>query len=198
MNRFPMKIVAASVTCLVAVMGAGSASGVLAQDSGDKTSPPPYAAHANLKNLDGKEVGTVVFREAKSGGLWLDISVESMPVGVHGFHIHQTGSCDDSFKAAGGRYAPYGRKHGVLSEGGPHAGDFPNIKVPDSGLLRVEYFAQDLTLAEGAEGTLFDDDGSAVIVHSGVDDYQSQPSGDAGKRIACGVVKGRIEEAHKR
>lgn len=145
-------------------------------------------ATAALHDTNEQEVGTVALREAKNGGVWLKVSISSLTPGVHAFHIHETGKCEGDFESAGGHYAPGGHKHGVLVEGGPHAGDLPNIHVPSSGRLDLEIFAPAVSLKKDAGNTLFDKDGSAFVVHEGVDDYTSQPSGNAGARIACGVI----------
>jgi superoxide dismutase, Cu-Zn family len=145
------------------------------------------SATAELHNAKGEVAGRVALRDTPNG-VWLNVSISSLPPGSHGFHIHETGKCEGDFKSAGGHFAPAGNKHGFLVDGGPHAGDMPNIHVPSDGRLNFEVFAPAVTLDEGAEGSLFDSDGSAIMVHSGGDDYKSQPSGDAGSRIACGVV----------
>ena len=146
------------------------------------------AATAKLQDGEGASVGIVELRQSKNDGVWLNVSIDKLPPGAHAFHIHETGKCEGDFKSAGGHYAPEGNKHGVLVEGGPHAGDMPNLHVPSDGRLNVEIFQPSVSLTKDAKNTLFDDDGSAFVVHAGVDDYKSQPSGDAGGRIACGVV----------
>jgi superoxide dismutase, Cu-Zn family len=148
--------------------------------------PVAYAAAATLKNAEGTEVGTVTLTEMPSGVL-LDVRLSGVPAGVHGFHIHQTGACAPDFGAAGGHFAGGDKQHGLKTEGGPHAGDMPNIHVPDSGALEIEIFNTAITFHDG-DGALFDDDGSAIMIHDGADDYESQPAGDAGSRIACGVI----------
>lgn len=153
-------------------------------------------ASAELKDTDGQAVGTVALREGKdNNGVWLNVSFSNLAPGSHAFHIHETGKCEGDFKSAGGHYAPEGNKHGLLAEGGPHAGDLPNIHVPSDGRLNLEIFVDKVSLKKGAKNSLFDDDGSAFVVHEGVDDYKSQPSGDAGKRIACGVVTDKIVDS---
>jgi Cu-Zn family superoxide dismutase len=105
-------------------------------------------------------------------------------------HIHQTGACDPAtgFKSAGDHYVPRDAEHGFQVESGPHAGDMPNQWASDEGLLRADVVNPHVTLGDG-EATLFDTDGSAIVVHSGLDDYESQPSGNAGQEIACAVIR---------
>ena len=98
-------------------------------------------------------------------------------------HLHETGDCSgDGFKSAGGHIAG-DREHGVLTAGGPHPGDMPNVTVGSDGTVEQEVFLPFLNVEEH----LMDDDGAAFVIHGGQDDYSSQPSGDAGDRIACGV-----------
>ena len=146
------------------------------------------SATAQLKGTGGEDLGTVTLTQTP-GGVLLRAELQNVPAGVHGFHIHETGACEPEFKAAGGHYAPGGNEHGFQVEGGPHAGDMPNIHVPESGELTIEIYNPRVSLQEGAEATLLDENGSAIVVHANADDYQSQPSGEAGDRIACGVVQ---------
>lgn len=147
-------------------------------------------ASAAMKGIDGKDLGSVSFEETASGMLEVDLELKGLAPGAHAFHVHETGKCDaaDGFKSAGGHYAG-GMKHGVETEGGPHAGDFPNITAGDDGTVRVTFFTDRLSLGEGGKNPLRDADGSAVVIHDGTDDYKSQPAGDAGSRIACGVIE---------
>lgn len=145
-------------------------------------------AVADVIDGDGKPIGTVEFIETPSGTMHLVWQLEGIPPGVHGVHVHETGLCDaPDFMSAGGHLAG-GKPHGIMAEGGPHPGDLPNAHVGDDGKLAVEYFTDALDFGHGDGGSLFDTDGSSVIVHSGPDDYTSQPSGEAGTRIACGVI----------
>jgi superoxide dismutase, Cu-Zn family len=152
-------------------------------------SDEPLTAKATLKGADGADMGTVTLTEAAAGGVLLSAELTGLPPGPHGFHIHETGTCEPPFESAGGHYNPTGAEHGFLAVGGPHAGDMPNIHVPDSGALTVDVLNTLVSLEEGAPETLFDDDGSAILVHADADDYQGQPSGHAGDRIACGVIE---------
>lgn len=150
------------------------------------------AANAKLVDKDGKPVGTVALRQTASQGVWLNLIIDKLPPGPHAFHVHETGKCEGDFKSAGGHFNPDGKKHGVLDQSGPHAGDLPNIHVPDDGRLTVEFFAPHISLEKGAKNSVFDADGSALVVHEHIDDYKSQPAGEAGGRIACGVISGGI------
>ena len=141
-------------------------------------------ATALLKDADGKDVGKVTLIAVPSGVL-LAVDLTDMPPGDHGFHIHGIGKCvAPDFKTAGGHFNPEEDEHGLLNEAGPHAGDMPNIHVPASGKLRVEVLNQSVNLGMGLLGG----EGTAIVVHQGPDDYVSNPAGDAGPRIACGVI----------
>lgn len=145
-------------------------------------------ASAALKGADGADHGTVTFQQTPNGVL-VTAELKDVPSGSHGFHVHETGACDaPDFESAGGHYTGVSDTHGLMVEGGPHSGDMPNVHAPESGAITVEHFNPRISLMEGEEGYLFDDDGSAVILHANADDYESQPSGDAGSRIACGVI----------
>jgi superoxide dismutase, Cu-Zn family len=146
-------------------------------------------ASANMIDREGRDVGTVTFTETASGVVHIMVEMNDLPPGPHGFHIHEAGECnpEDGFDSAGGHYAG-GREHGIHAEGGPHPGDLPNVHVVQSGVLKVEFFAPDLSLSEDGENPLLGGDGTSVVVHASPDDYTSQPSGDAGDRIACGVI----------
>lgn len=166
---------------LAGALGAGlSATHAAAQDGG--------AATASLMDPDGNPAGQVQLM-AIPNGVHITAELENLPAGTHALHIHETGDCQaPDFESAGGHFNPTGASHGWLSPGGPHAGDLPNIHVPDSGSLTVEHFNIMVTMDEG-ENTVFDQDGSAIVIHEGADDYQTDPAGDAGSRIACGVIE---------
>jgi Cu-Zn family superoxide dismutase len=146
-------------------------------------------AKASLVNAKGAAVGTVTLTQTPNGVL-VDVQVKGLPAGEHAFHIHQIGKCDgaDGFKSAGDHVAVAGQKHGFMTEGGPHAGDMPNIFADKAGNARAETLAPGITLKEGPT-SVFDADGSAVVIHAKADDHHSQPSGAAGDRIACAVIR---------
>jgi Cu-Zn family superoxide dismutase len=145
-------------------------------------------ATATLEDATGRHVGQAEFRETPNGVL-IEVTGLTAPPGTHAIHIHETGRCDaPSFESAGGHFNPEKSKHGYSNAAGPHAGDLPNVHIPDTGKLNLEQIAAEVTLAAGA-ASLFDADGSALVVHAGADDYASDPAGDAGGRYACGVIE---------
>jgi Cu-Zn family superoxide dismutase len=111
-----------------------------------------------------------------------------LPRGTRAFHIHEVGKCDPPFESAGGHFNPTGKQHGKDNPNGPHAGDLPNLDVPQSGRVKVQVVVKDVSLDTG-RGALLDADGAALVVHEGADDYKSDPAGNAGKRLACGVIR---------
>lgn len=140
-----------------------------------------------LKGTDGKEVGSANLTQTPHGVLF-NVSVKGLKPGEHAFHIHAVGKCEPPFTSAGGHFNPGGKKHGMLSPDGQHAGDMPNLHVPQSGDLTVELVNAAVTLEKGKPNSLYDADGSALIIHADKDDYKTDPTGEAGGRIACGIV----------
>jgi Cu-Zn family superoxide dismutase len=145
-------------------------------------------AFATLQNREGATVGRVALRETPEGVL-VTVHVNGVAPGPHGLHIHEVGRCEGpDFESAGDHFNPGQRQHGFMAANGPHAGDLPNIFVPESRLLSVEFVAKELRLSDESAHALLDADGAAVVMHAGMDDEVTQPAGDAGIRLACGVV----------
>lgn len=143
-------------------------------------------ASAVLKDASGKEVGRAVFTATPSGAL-LSLTLTAAQPGVHALHIHAVGKCEPpDFKSAGPHFNPDQTKHGIMNPEGPHAGDLPNIHVPPDGKLEVEFLDPVVTIAQ--EAALLDADGSSIVIHAGPDDYKTDPAGNSGDRIACGVI----------
>ena len=142
-------------------------------------------ARASVMDRDGNQVGTVTINRTLSGTPLVIVALNGLPTGVHAMHLHEIGDCSaEDFSSAGGHISG-DAEHGIFVENGPHPGDLPNGIFDDGGELNAEFFQPNLDL----EQRVFDDDGSAFVVHSGADDYRSQPSGDSGERIACGVFE---------
>jgi len=148
-----------------------------------------------MKNNKGDASGTINLAETKAG-VMLYVDLEGLtPDGEHGFHVHETADCTpiESFTNAGGHYNPKNSAHGMKHPDGQHAGDMPNLVADDKGkiarsILNINVTLDDEKSALG-RGSLFDEDGSALIIHANADDHMSQPSGAAGPRILCGEIK---------
>ncbi len=146
------------------------------------------AATAELRNAKGEVVGRASFWE-DAKGVRIVAEVQGIPAGAHGIHLHAVGKCDPpEFTTAGGHFNPGGKKHGFSNPAGPHAGDLPNLRVGPDGKGRLEYVATQVTLGAGAT-SLFGPDGTAVVLHARPDDDVTDPSGDSGARIACGIIR---------
>jgi Cu-Zn family superoxide dismutase len=145
-------------------------------------------AKAQLKNAEGKDAGTATLTQTPAGVL-IALSLKGVAAGEHAFHVHAVGKCDPPLTSAGGHFNPASKKHGLMATDGHHAGDMPNLHIPTSGDLSVEVLNDGVTLEKGKPNSLFGPDGTALVIHAGKDDYKTDPTGDAGGRIVCGVVE---------
>jgi superoxide dismutase, Cu-Zn family len=162
----------------------GAAAGLLATVSLPVSAEMAIAA---LKDKSGKAVGDVDLSQTPNGVL-LKLSIKGLSPGEHAFHIHAVGKCEAPFDSAGPHFNPGNHKHGMMSGPG-HAGDMPNLHVLQSGELTVEVLNSAITLENGKPNSVFDGDGSSIVIHDKPDDYKSDPAGNAGDRIACGVIQ---------
>jgi superoxide dismutase, Cu-Zn family len=162
-------------------------------------------AHATIKDAHGKSIGNATLTQTAHGVL-IAAELSGLPAGQHGMHIHAVGKCEPpAFTTAGGHFNPTGRKHGYNAESGPHMGDLPNLIVANDGKAFVDVYVADLSLGEasvasgtsvpekpaaaGAPRNLFEQGGAALVIHAKADDYATDPAGNSGDRIACGVVE---------
>ena len=149
----------------------------------------PTRATAELQNAKGVRVGEATL-VGKRNGVLIQIEIDNLEPGTYGLHIHEKGSCrGPAFKSAGEHFNPTGAKHGFKDLEGPHAGDLWNIEVPEHGRLSVKQYNARVTLKEGTDNSVLREGGTSFIVHANGDDYATEPAGNAGAGIACGVIK---------
>jgi len=151
------------------------------------TSVAQERARADLKNGEGKPVGTADLRQTKEGVL-ITLRLTALPPGLHAVHIHAAGKCEGpAFTSAGAHFNPLNMKHGLKNTDGPHAGDLPDLLVNKDGQGRYEVLVQSISLGAGKLSVL-DSDGKAIVIHATADDNVTDPAGNSGDRIACGVI----------
>lgn len=178
-----MKLLLPATAALALMTGAA-----IAQDAEQAAPAETTSASASFVDREGAENGSATLTGTPNGVL-IELEVSGLPAGEWlGFHIHETGTCDpeSDHESAGGHFNPTDAAHGYLAEGGPHAGDMPNQYVGDDGVLRAQVFNYMVTLGDGGEADIA---GRALMIHGGTDDYQTQPTGDAGDRHACAVIE---------
>lgn len=142
----------------------------------------PMNATAALRSADGTDMGTATATEV-DGAVQVIVNARGLTPGPHGLHVHMVGACDaPTFETAGGHWNPTGRQHGSENPQGQHAGDMPNIDAAADGTGSTTF-----TLASGNFAGLLDADGSSLVIHEGPDDYVTDPAGNSGGRIACGI-----------
>lgn len=151
-------------------------------------------AAAPLRDAEGKVMGMALFVQ-EAQGVRISVTVKGLSPGEHGIHIHSVGKCEPpDFLSAGPHFNPTNKKHGLNNPDGPHAGDLPNLVVGEDGSAVYEHVTDRVTLTLG-ELSLFDEDGSALIIHAGPDDQITDPAGNSGARVLCGVITPMKETA---
>ena len=174
-------VVAPAALLLLAISGGGA--GALGGGT--------VRAEAALVDTYGQPVGWARFVEDATGVVHVNVHVKGLTPGLHGIHIHAIGVCTPGtatpFSSAGSHHNPLGRVHGLLADGGPHAGDLPNLTVNDDGIGHLDGTTTEATLSAGPT-SIFDADGSAIVIHALQDDQVTNPTGSSGPRVACGVI----------
>jgi len=149
-------------------------------------------AYATFSDVQGREVAAAELWQDRNNVVHADIQFHSLPEGTHAIHFHAVAQCDPSgatpFASAGAHYNPLGRQHGLDNPAGPHGGDAPNFAVISGGNGRATFNTDRVSITAGST-SLFDADGSSIVVHAAGDDQISQPAGNSGGRIACGVLR---------
>ncbi|MFX3622886.1 MAG: superoxide dismutase family protein [Ectobacillus sp.] len=147
----------------------------------------PQEIEAKLKNAAGDEVGEATLSQ-QPGGVQIKIKAKGFEPGPHGFHIHEVGECEGpDFSSAGNHFNPDEKEHGLLNEKGAENGDLPNLMADGQGNIKAEIIAPNISLKEGKK-TLERKMGTSLIITENPDDGMSQPTGNSGKRLACGVI----------
>lgn len=145
----------------------------------------PYAWAMMEPRSDSKVSGKVTFRETTDGAVKVQVRINGAPTGVHGFHVHEKGDCSaPDASSAGAHFNPAGAPHSGPDRMPHHAGDFGNVTAGGNGEITTEFTTRSITLDNGPNSVV----GKAVVLHADADDLTSQPAGNAGKRIGCGVV----------
>jgi len=147
----------------------------------------PVTAGASLKDKEGKDVGVATLIQTPEG-VRVAVTGYRLPPGTHGLHIHAVAQCEPpDFASAGGHFNPAGKQHGQLNPAGPHAGDLPNLVVAASGEGGIDITTKAVTLDSGPT-SLLEGKGTSIVIHAAPDDEKTDPTGNSGARIACGVI----------
>lgn len=171
------RVFASLIAVMVLVAGAVTVSG----------QTEDMQATAVITNADGQSVGTATFTEIDAG-VKINVQLTDLEPGARGIHLHESGVCEPpDFQSAGGHFNPDDQQHGLENPEGPHAGDLPNIEIDEDGTGTLNYVNELITLGDG-ENSIVDGDGTAIVIHANEDDQVTDPSGESGDRIACGVV----------
>ncbi|KIL51857.1 superoxide dismutase family protein [Jeotgalibacillus soli] len=186
------KCLLVSSVLLVAIVGSAcnSATDVLtSQETVPVNEKAIEAVEVDMMNTEGNKVGTAMLSETPKGVV-IHLMAEGLEPGEKAIHFHETGKCEKpDFKTAGAHFNPEHKEHGFENPKGFHAGDLPNLEIPENGIVDFELTVKTVTLKQGEKNSLLDEDGSALVIHAGPDDYKTDPAGNAGDRMVCGVIQ---------
>lgn len=173
-----------AVALIAGCATSGSSAGSSASNSAGTSAG---SAQATIRDQSGRVLGTLTLTESGRGFVTTG-TLDHLSPGVHGIHIHTIGACTGTFTSAGGHWNPTGHQHGFENPMGPHLGDLQNIVAAADSSADVAVSNRGGGFLRGVGG-LLDGDGASIVVHSGPDDYRTDPAGNSGARIACGVLR---------
>lgn len=179
-HTLPVLVLALAAACATSGSSAGS-------EASNSASTSPGSAQATVRDQSGRVLGMLTVTEVGPGFVTTG-TLEHLPPGIHGIHLHAIGSCEGSFTSAGGHWNPTGHQHGFDNPQGPHVGDLQNITAGTDSSAGVAVNNRGGGMLRGIGG-LIDGDGAAIVVHAGPDDYRTDPAGNSGARIACGILR---------
>ncbi|WP_138752817.1 superoxide dismutase family protein [Paenibacillus sinopodophylli] len=172
------------ITMICLLLSTQSAAAAMAMSNSE-----PTALLIPIINSEGKQIGAAQLVQ-KADKVFVHIEAEKLAPGMHGVHFHSVGKCDTpDFKSAGDHFNPLSKQHGFNNSKGYHSGDLPNIEVGADGKVIANIASADVTLQQGKPNSLLKEDGTAIIIHEKADDYVTDPSGNSGNRIACGIIR---------
>ncbi|HEY0827875.1 MAG TPA: superoxide dismutase family protein [Bacilli bacterium] len=174
------------LACALTISGCGGIKETLGRVD---SSGPVNTASVDLLNTKGEKIGTATLMQA-AGGVKVAVKASGLTPGKHGIHFHEKGICDaPDFKSSGEHFNPKLKEHGLVNPQGPHAGDLPNLVVGKDGKVNTEMITSNVTLEMGKPNSLIKPGGVALVIHESEDDQLTNPAGNSGSRVACGVIK---------